>query len=210
MTHAALVLTLAVTAGPAAAADAGSARIDGVPAPVPTRPPAGLPAAAGPVTQGYVIGPDDVLQVHYWRDEDLSAEVVVRPDGRISLPLLRDVEALGLTPDALADRIQTLAATYLERPTVTVVVKQINSRKVFITGEVAKPGPYTLSGPTTVLQMIASAGGLTPFAKASKIIVMRASVNGPVTVRFDYKKVSSGQLLQSNVVLQPGDTVIVP
>ena len=118
----------------------------------------------------YVIGPDDVLQVVYWRDPDLTAEVVVRPDGNISLPLLKDVAAIGLTPDALARKIESLAKVYLENPQVTVVVKQINSRKVFITGEVAKPGVYPLAGPTSVMQLIALAGGLTPFAKQNGIV----------------------------------------
>ena len=172
--------------------------------------PAASPATAAAPPQDYVIGPDDVLHVFYWRDQDLSAEAVVRPDGRISLPLLRDVPAMGLSPDALSERIQTLASAYLEHPSVTVVVKQINSRKVFITGKISKPGSYALSGPTTVLQLIATAGGLTPFARQSRIVIMRTAPAGPVTLRFDYKKVSRMQGLDANVLLMPGDTVIVP
>ena len=167
---------------------------------------------APPKPPGYAIGPDDVLEVFYWRDKDLSAEVVVRPDGFISLPLLRDVQALGLTPEALATRIRTLASAYLEDPNVTVVVKQINSRRVFITGEVAKPGPYALSGPTTVLQLIALAGGLTAFADRDQIAIIRAATadaGEPVTLRFSYKKASQLKDLHENVLLLPGDTVLV-
>lgn len=165
-------------------------------------------AAARP-TQEYTLGPDDVLAVVYWGDKDLSAEVVVRPDGFISLPLLNDVEALGLTPTQLAERVAKLAAVYLEEPAVTVVVKQINSRKVFITGEVGKPGQYQLGGPTTVLQLIAMAGGLTPFAKTETIAIIRSSANGPVTFTFNYKKAARLEDLDGNIVLMPGDTVIV-
>lgn len=165
-------------------------------------------AAARP-TQEYTLGPDDVLAVVYWGDKDLSAEVVVRPDGFISLPLLNDVEALGLTPTQLAERVAKLAAVYLEEPAVTVVVKQINSRKVFITGEVGKPGQYQLGGPTTVLQLIAMAGGLTPFAKTETIAIIRSGANGPVTFTFNYKKAARLEDLDGNIVLMPGDTVIV-
>jgi polysaccharide biosynthesis/export protein len=169
-----------------------------------------VPAASKPLPQGYLIGPDDVLEVVYWGEKDLSAEAVVRPDGNISLPLLRDVPAIGLTPDELSERVQKLASTYLEHPSVTVVVKQINSRKVFITGEVTKPGTYPLPGPTTVLQLIATAGGLTPFARQERIVVMRAGENGPVAYRFNYKNVSQMKNLRDNIVLAPGDTIIVP
>lgn len=173
-------------------------------APVPNR------AVAAPLPQDYVIGADDVLQVHFWREQDLSTEVVVRPDGRISLPLLRDVSAMGLTPDELGGRIQALAATYLENPNVTVSVKQINSRRVFITGEVAKPGTYAMGSPITVLQLIALAGGLTPYAKQDRIVIMRTTKEGTQTFRFDYKKASQLKDLQSNILLMPGDTVLIP
>ncbi len=157
----------------------------------------------------YRIGPDDVLEVVYWRNEDLSAEVVVRPDGCISLPLLRDVHALGLTPEELGDKIVTLASVYLTEPNVTVVVKQINSRMAFITGEVVSPGPYPLGGATTVLQLIAMAGGLTAFADQDQIAIIRDVEPAPVTFRFSYKQASRLKDLQDNIVLLPGDTVLV-
>jgi len=180
----------------------------------PVASPAAPPTVDAPVprpkAQGYLIGPDDVLEVFYWHDKDLSAEVVVRPDGYISLPLIRDVQALGLTPDALADRIRELASVYLADPNVTVVVKQINSRKAFITGEVIRPGPYSLNGPTTVLQLISMAGGLTTFASQDSIVIIRAGEGEPVTLRFNYKKALKLKDLRDNIVLLPGDTVLVP
>ena len=163
-----------------------------------------------PTAMDYRIGPDDVLDVFYWHDKDLSAQVVVRPDGYISLPLLHDVQALGLTPEALGDRIGALASTYLEDPNVTVVVKQINSRKAFITGEVVRPGPYPLSGPTTVLQLIAMAGGLTAFANQDQVAIIRTGSDSPVTFTFNYKKASQLKNLKDNIVLLPGDTIVVP
>ena len=195
------------------------------------------PARLQPQALDYRIGADDVLDVFYWQDKDLSAQVTVRPDGNISLPLLRDVEALGLTPEVLADRIQVLASAYLEDPRVTVMVKQINSRKAFITGEVVRAGSYSLSGPTTVLQLIAMAGGLTTFANQERIRIVRSGVDGPVTLTFNYKKALQGKDpsgspargvlrhsekprntvseaprtdLNDNVLLLPGDTIIVP
>src|SRR6185295_11169335 len=120
--------------------------------------------AVVPTPPDYVIGADDLLSVVFWRDKDMSSEVAVRPDGKISLPLLNDIQAAGLTPSQLRDRLTEDAKRYLEDPNVTIVVRQINSRRVFVTGEVAKPGPYPLIGPTTVLQILATAGGLKEYA----------------------------------------------
>ena len=159
----------------------------------------------------YVIGPDDVLQVTFWREKDVSAEVTVRPDGMISLPLLNDVKAAGLTPDQLRDSINEAAKKYFEGdPNVTITVKTINSRKVFITGSVTKPGPYLLTSTTTVLQLISMAGGLTEFAKQKNISVMRTENGKPVRYAFNYKDVANGKNLKQNIELKPGDTVIVP
>ena len=174
----------------------------------PGAPPKNVQPAVPPAN--YTIGADDVLLVHYWRDADLSSEVVVRPDGYISLPLLRDVRAAGLTPGALAAHIQDLAAVYLANPNVTVVVRQVNSRKVFITGEVAKPGAYVVTSPTTVLQWVAMAGGLTQYARPDKIVVLRPMPGGStMTFKFNYKKVSELKDLHTNITLLPGDTVVV-
>jgi len=170
-----------------------------------------VPATPAALPPGYVIGPDDVLQVIYWREKDMSAEVTVRPDGMITLPLLNDVQAAGLTPDQLRDKLDEVAKKFLqEDPTVTVVVKTINSRKVFITGSVARPGPYMLTSPVTVLQLIAMAGGLAEFADRGKIWVMRQENGKSVRYPFNYKDVVKGKNLEQNIELKPGDTVIVP
>ena len=147
-------------------------RTNGV-APVPAVPAA--PAVPGAIVPppGYVIGPDDVLSIVFWREKDLSAEVVVRPDGKISLPLLDEIEVVGLTPAELREKVMAEANKLVEDANATVVVKQINSRRVFITGSVTKPGVYPLTGPMTVVQLIALAGGLLEFADGDKIKVMR-------------------------------------
>jgi polysaccharide biosynthesis/export protein len=160
--------------------------------------------------QDYIIGPDDVLQVLFWRDKDMSGEFIVRPDGKISLPLLNDVQAAGLTPEQLRARVVEQAAKYLEDPTATVVVKQINSRRVFITGTVEKPGSYQLTTRTTVMQLIATAGGLKEYAKRDKIKILRAGKNRDQRLSFDYDRVVSGRNQQQNIELKPGDTVVVP
>lgn len=182
------------------------AKVTSVPAPLTPIVP------APPVTPppGYVIGPDDVLQVQYWREKDVSAEVTVRPDGMVSLPLLNDVKAAGLTPEQLRDRVNELALKYMEDPSVTITVKAINSRKVYITGSVAKPGPYSLTSPTTVLQLIAMAGGLTEFADRKKITIMRVENGVTLSYLFNYKDVANRKNLRQNIELKPGDTIIVP
>jgi polysaccharide export outer membrane protein len=170
---------------------------------------AGIPASVEP-PPGYVIGPDDVLSVVFWREKDLSAEVVVRPDGMITLPLLNDIHVVGLTPAELREKVMAEANKLVEDPNATVIVKQINSRKVFITGHVAKPGSYALTGPMTVVQLIALAGGLLEFADASKVRVMRTEKGVPTAYRVNYERVAEGKNLRENILLKPGDTVIVP
>jgi len=168
-------------------------------------------ATAAPVVPSdFVFGPDDVVSVLFWRDKDMSADVTVRPDGRISLPLINDIQAAGLTPEQLRRAITDASAKYLDDPTVTVIVKAINSRKVFITGMVAKPGDYSIPGRTTVLQLIAMAGGLHEFADSKNITINRYDNGRQTTLRFNYKDVSKGKNLRQNIELKPGDTVIVP
>lgn len=170
------------------------------------------PAAAAVVTPppGYVIGAEDVLTVAFWRDREMSGDVIVRPDGKISLPLINEIEAAGLTPDELRVKLMDAAKRFLEDPNATVVVKAINSRKVFITGEVAKPGAYQLQGPTSVIQLIAMAGGLHEYADSSNIVVIRKENGRETSFRVNYKDVTKRKNLKQNIELRPGDTVIVP
>ena len=158
----------------------------------------------------YVIGPDDQLSVVFWHDKELSAEVIVRPDGKISLPLLNDVQASGLTPEQLRVNVTEAAKRFVEDPTASIVVKQINSRKVFIIGSVEKPGTYPLTGPTTVLQLIATAAGIKEYADSRKIVVLRNEAGRSATIPFNYKDVIAQKNLEQNILLRPGDTVIVP
>jgi polysaccharide biosynthesis/export protein len=190
---------------------AGSAAAQTLAAHAPA-PAASIPSSAGAVVPppDYTIGPDDVLTVMFWRDKELSTEVVVRPDGKISLPLLNDVTAGGLTPEQLRDRILEGARQFVQDPNASVVVKQVNSRKVFITGEVAKPGTYPLTHSTTVLQLIATAGGLKEFVDGNGIVVMRTEAGKQVRYPFNYKNVVNGKTLAQNIELKPGDTVVVP
>src|SRR4051794_5009397 len=150
---------------------------------------------------GYVIGPEDVLTIMFWKDKEMSGDVIVRPDGKISTPLLNDIQAAGPTPEELRVRINQEAANFLEDPNATVLVKQINSRKVFITGEVEKPGVYTLTGPMTVLQLIANAGGFKEYAKRDAVVIMRSDAGRQVQLPFDYTEVLHGRKLQQNVEL---------
>jgi len=179
----------------------------------PQKPPAGKPAVPGVVVAtepGFTIGPEDVLGIFVWREAEVSGDVAVRPDGMITLPLVRDVKAAGLAPNELADRIQEALREFITDPSVTVVVRQINSRKVFITGEVAKPGAYPLASSMTVMQLIAIAGGINEFAEANGISVMRVEAGKTRTFKFEYKDVAKGKKPEQNIVLKPGDTVVVP
>ena len=207
----------AVDAQPAAAGQPPStqAKPPAKPAPAPT----GSQAAKTPVAAetgvtvpaDYTLGPDDVLAVLFWRDKDMSVEqVVVRPDGMVTLPLLNDVKASGLTPDQFRDAVAKAASQFVEDPNVTIVVKQINSRKVFVTGQVAKAGAFPLTAPTTVMQALAMAGGLSEYANGSDIVVMRTVNAKTQTFKFNYKDVIKGKKLEQNIMLKPGDTVVVP
>lgn len=159
---------------------------------------------------GFTIGPQDVLGVLVWREPEMTADVTVRADGMITLPLIRDIRAAGLTPDQLADRIQTSLREFITDASVTVAVRQMNSRRVFITGEVAKPGVYPLASVMTVMQLIAIAGGLNEFAEANSISILRVEDGKTRTFAFAYKDVAKGKKPQQNIVLKPGDTVVVP
>ena len=197
------VIVGAQAPAPALAANASApAPVAAAAAAVPTKP-------ATP--NGYVIGVDDVLSILFWRDKDLSApEITVRPDGKVTLPLLNDVQAAGLTPEQLRETVLTAARRYVEDPQPTVIVKEIKSRKVFITGQVEKPGPYPLNGSVTVLQLIATAGGLRDFADGKNITVMRVRQGQQSIFEFNYQDLVKRKNLFQNIELEPGDTVVVP
>lgn len=178
--------------------------------PRPTAAPAAPVANAPPAPPGYVIGPEDVLSIIYWRDKDMSVDVQVRPDGKISLSLLNDVDAAGLTPDQLREKLVEASKEFFEDPNITVVVKTINSRKVFIMGSVAKVGPFPLTAPTTVMQLLALAGGLGEYADSENIRIIRTENGKSVSYKVNYKEVRSGKKLQQNIELKPGDTIVVP
>jgi polysaccharide export outer membrane protein len=186
-------------------------------APAGAQAPAAAPraAAAAPpfgvaLPPDYVIGPEDVLGIMFWREQEMSGDVKVRPDGKITLPLVGDVVAAGLRPEALREELEKAAARFLTEPNATVIVREINSRMVFITGEVANPGPYPLVGPRTIIQLIALAGGLNEYADSNNITVIRLEEGRQRSFRFRYKDVSKGLALPQNLMLQPGDTVVVP
>jgi polysaccharide biosynthesis/export protein len=168
-------------------------------------------AAAAPAIDlpaDFLIGPEDVLSIVFWRDKEMSTEVTVRPDGKISLPLLDEIQAAGLTPAALRAHLLEESKRFFGNPSVTVIVNQINSRKVFITGQVFKPGPYVIASPTTVLQLIAMAGGLKDFADAKNIMIVRQERGQTSSYVFNYKEFRRN--LRQNIDLKPGDTVVVP
>jgi polysaccharide export outer membrane protein len=165
-------------------------------------------AAIGSSSQ-YTIGVADILRVNVWKNTDLSQTVTVDPDGFVSLPLLGNVNVAGLSTDQLGTLLAAKYASYVVTPQVTVSVVDIRSRAVFVMGQVGKAGSYPLLAPTTVLQLIAQAGGLTPFAKRKNIYVLRASIGQSQKIPFNYVKVVHGDT-RANIVLQPGDTVIVP
>jgi polysaccharide export outer membrane protein len=182
--------------------------------PAPGQPNAAPPAVIRPpdvaVPRDYVIGTDDVLGIVYWRDKEMSTDARVRPDGRIALPLINEIQAAGLTPEELQKKITEESKQFMEDASITIVVREINSLKVFITGEVNKPGPYPLTSNTTVIQLISLAGGLREYANSKNILIMRNEGGKQVSLKFNYKEVASGKKLQQNIQLRSGDTVIVP
>jgi polysaccharide biosynthesis/export protein len=159
----------------------------------------------------YAIGPGDVLEISVWKNPELTSTVPVRPDGRISVPLLGDVQAAGMTPLALKQTLTDGYKDYVTAPGVSVVVKEIHSRKIYVTGEVASPGVYDLQPRAKLMQALALAGGLTPYAKG-RVVVLRDSRDGKGDRRFEIEigTIISGKKPQDNLLLMPGDTLIVP
>ena len=183
---------------------------------------AGVPAVAGSTEPGddecraaYVIGPDDVVDVSVWGNAEISRTVPVRPDGRISLPLLNDIQAAGLTPMELRDKVETALRPYMPEPSVSVLVREIHSVKVTIIGDVKTPGRYEIKDRATVLDVLALAGGLTEFADRDAIVVLRQDAGRTRQLRFDYQKLTSKNGNGSNgaaalnFCVKAGDVVVV-
>jgi len=169
----------------------------------------GADTAASASAADYVIGPEDVLHVAVWKEGDLTATLPVRPDGKISLPLLNDVQAAGLTPMQLADSLTEKLKKYVASPRVTVVVTQINSKRIYLVGEVGHTGAMPMLPNMTVLQALSSAG-LTQFANTKKIYLMRTQGGKQVKMPINYRKLVKGEQMEQNYLLQPGDTIVVP
>jgi polysaccharide biosynthesis/export protein len=173
-------------------------------------PAAAANSAAKPHDDTFVIGNDDVLAINVWKEPDISRSIPVRSDGKISLPLVGEVQAAGLTPAKLEKEIANRLKNYISEPEVTVMVQQVNSQKFNILGQVARPGSYVLANSPTVLDAIALAGGFRDFAKKKSIYVLRQGPNGEARLPFNYKEVSQGKNMAQNIKLEPGDTIIVP
>jgi len=191
----------------------GISALDAAPAekkPSPAAAATKAPGASAVDPKSFVIGAEDVLLIRVWRDAEVSGQVVVRPDGKITLQLLGDIPAAGLTPEALTQVIYdgiNSKVKQVDRSEVTVTVQQVNSRKYFIQGEIYRPGAYPLLVPTTVLEAIGNAGGFKEFANEKKILIIQES---GTQLHFNYKDVIHGKKLETNIQLQPGDQIIVP
>jgi polysaccharide export outer membrane protein len=172
------------------------------------------PAATAQVPEAasdsdYVIGADDTLRISVWKEPDLSEILPVRPDGKISMPLLNDIPAAGLTPLQLKDSITDKLKKFIADPRVTVVVQAMNSRRIFVSGEVAHTGPMALLPHMTMLQALSQAG-FTQFANLKNIYLLRTENGKQEKIAFNYKEVVKGNHPEQNIVLKPGDTVVVP
>jgi polysaccharide export outer membrane protein len=182
----------------------------------PTEPTTGEPGATLPGAEAapaapvdpktYKIGSEDVIHIQVWHDNDWTRSHMVRPDGKITLPLVGDIQAAGLTPEQLAKSVAQVLSKYINDPQVNVTVLQVRSKKYYITGEVNKPGSYPLITPTRILEALTNAGGFREFANLKKIRILR---NGK-TIKFNYKEVIHGKNLEQNIFVEDGDYIIVP
>lgn len=206
MTLLAMAATLAVAA---AAGNASAQKPEKKPA-VPSAPPPPPAGKAATDDADYVIGPEDSLAVNVWKEIELSRPVQVRPDGKVSLPLLNDIQAAGLTPQQLAASITEKLKKFISDPQVTVIVTTIMSRRIYILGEVSRSGMYPLLHGMTVLQALSGAGSFSQFADTKKIYVLRNENGKQVKYPFNYKEVIKGRHQEQNIELKPGDTIIVP
>jgi polysaccharide export outer membrane protein len=207
------------SAPPAATPDATAANAT-APAPAaPSDTPPNLPIVAAPtptpvltpldLASAYQIGPEDVLEISVWKNPELSRTVPVRPDGKVSLPLVNDIQASGLTPVDLRDQVTAKLSEYIPAPEVSVIVREVHSRKVTVAGAVKLPGRYEMKSAMTVLEVIALAQGLTDFASKDRIVVLRQNGQKTERIPFNYRKISDSAQ-QDNFLVRPGDIVFVP
>lgn len=166
--------------------------------------------AQGQTNADYKIGAQDVLRIDVWKEDQLTRTVPVRPDGKITLPLVNDVQATGLSSVQLAAVISDGLKKYITNPQVTVTVTEINSRRIYVTGEVSRPGAFPLLPNMTVLQALSSSGAFTQFARPKKIYVLRTEESKQTKIPFNYNEVINGKQPEQNIALQPGDVIVVP
>jgi polysaccharide export outer membrane protein len=171
--------------------------------------PSPVPSAQSGVPAGYIIAKDDSIQVTVWKEPTLSGSLLVRPDGMVTLPLLGDVEAAGLAPEVLSRNLTERFKKYISDPLVSVTVVKVTGKQIFLLGEVARVGPLSLTPGLTVLQAFATAGGLSPYAHAKKIYILRTTAGKQQKIPFDYKKALKDGNLQG-ITLLPDDTIVVP
>ena len=162
------------------------------------------PVAVDPHT--YVVGAEDVLYIKVWREPDFTASYVVRPDGKITIPLIGDVQAAGLTPERLGSQLEQALEDFINKPDVTVTISQVNSKKYYLTGQLYRTGEFPLVVPTRVFDALANGGGFRDFANRKKIVIVR----GTQRLKFNYDDIVKGKNLDQNVFLENGDTVVVP
>jgi len=167
------------------------------------------PAALTDLPKDYVIGVDDLLGIIFWREKEMSAEVLVRPDGKISLPLIGDLPAAGMTPEQLADAVEKAGTKYVKDAGATVMVREIRSRKVYVIGEVTKPGTFSLGSEMRVMQIIAEAGGFLEHSNKGNVVIVRNENGQEHRYKFNYNEVVRGRNVQQNILLLPGDTILV-
>lgn len=163
-----------------------------------------------PANSGFYLGPEDILEISVWKDESLTRQVVVRPDGMISFPLIGEVEAGGHSVEWLEKEIKKRINKYVPDAMLSVTVIQINSIKIYVTGKVARPGEYRIGRKINIMQALSLAGGLSAFADANNILVLRTEKSSQIRIPFRYKEVEKGENLEQNIVLETGDVVVVP
>ncbi|MEQ1886182.1 MAG: polysaccharide biosynthesis/export family protein [Bryobacteraceae bacterium] len=171
---------------------------------VPGQVPTAAPAAVDPHT--YVVGAEDVLYIRVWREMDFTGQYIVRPDGKITIPLVGDVQASGLTPERLGAQLTQALSDFINKPDVSVSVAQVNSKKYYITGQIFRTGEFPLVVPTRVFDALANGGGFRDFANKKKIVIVR----GAQRIKFNYDDIIKGKNLDQNIFLENGDTVVVP